>query len=89
VLYIQAIKDDDRIYFHKSVYEQIVVRTDNFNLYNSENWWLGVETGQLLLFPSSLVHSVVETVDTRISISFNTFLKGYVGEESTLTGLHL
>jgi len=91
VLYIQAIKDTDRIYFYKSGYEQIGVKTDNFNLYNSENWWLGVETGLLLLFPSSLTHSVsvVETADTRISISFNTFLKGYIGEESTLTGLRL
>jgi hypothetical protein len=27
--------------------------------------------------------------DERISLSFNTFLKGYVGEDDELTGLHL
>jgi hypothetical protein len=25
----------------------------------------------------------------RISLSFNTFLKGYIGEDKELTGLHL
>jgi hypothetical protein len=27
--------------------------------------------------------------DTRISIAFNTFLKGYIGSDESLTGLHL
>jgi hypothetical protein len=29
-----------------------------------------------------------ESKDTRISLSFNTFLKGYIGEENSLTALH-
>jgi hypothetical protein len=29
-----------------------------------------------------------ESKDTRISLSFNTFLKGYIGEEASLTALH-
>jgi len=59
-------------------------------LYNSESWWFEVGTGDLLLFPSSLTH-MVETVqeDERISLSFNTFPVGYVGDESSLTALHL
>ena len=91
VFYVQAQKDIDRIFFYKNGYQQIKLPTDNYNLYNSESWWLGVETGQLILFPSHLTHMVqtVQTDETRISISFNTFLKGYVGDDVTLTGLHL
>ncbi len=72
-------------------YQQIKLPTENFNLFNSESWWFEVATGDLMLFPSSLTH-MVETVKsdkTRISISFNTFPKGYVGEDLDLTGLHL
>jgi len=29
-----------------------------------------------------------ESKDTRINLSFNTFLKGYIGAEESLTSLH-
>ena len=91
VFYVQAQKDIDKIYFYKNGYQQIKLPTDNYNLYNSDSWWLGVEIGQLILFPSHLTHMVqtVQTDETRISISFNTFLKGYIGNDMELTGLHL
>jgi len=91
VFYVQAQQDIDRIYFYKNGYQQIKLPTDNYNLFNSDSWWLGVKTGQLVLFPSHLTHMVqtVQTDETRISISFNTFLKGYVGNDMELTGLHL
>jgi uncharacterized protein (TIGR02466 family) len=87
VFYVQAVKDIDRLYFFKSGYQQIKIPTENYNLHNSDSWWLGVETGQLLLFPSSLTHQVAEvtTTETRISLSFNTFLKGHIGDEVELT----
>jgi len=89
VFYVQAVKDVDRLYFFKSGYQQIKIPTENYNLHNSDSWWLGVETGQLLLFPSSLTHQVAEvtTTETRISLSFNTFLKGHIGDEVELTRL--
>jgi uncharacterized protein (TIGR02466 family) len=91
VFYVQAVKDVDRLYFFKSGYEQIKIHTENYSLYNSHSWWLGVETGQLLLFPSSLNHKVAEvtTDETRISISFNTFIKGYIGDDDSSTRLNL
>jgi uncharacterized protein (TIGR02466 family) len=91
VFYVQAQKNIDKIFFLKDKYEQIKLSTDNYNVYNSESWWIGVETGQLVLFPSGLNHMVqtVETDETRISISFNTFLKGYIGDDLDLTGLYL
>lgn len=91
VLYINADPAKDKIYFYKNEYRQIKLATENFNIYNSDSWWFEVATGDLMLFPSSFTH-MVETVQsdkTRISISFNTFPKGYVGEDLDLTGLHL
>lgn len=90
VLYLKAARERDKIYFYKEIYQQIKLPTDNYNLYNSESWWFEVGTGDLLLFPSSLIH-MVETVqgDDRVSLSFNTFPVGYVGDERSLTALHL
>ena len=90
VLYINADPEKDKIYFYKGGYKRITVPTKNYNIFNSESWWFNVGTCDLVIFPSYLTHMVEETVsaDTRISLSFNTFLKGYIGEEDSLTALH-
>ena len=91
VFYIKANKETDRIYFYKEGYQQIKLPVDQFNLYNSESWWLPVGEGELILFPSSFTHMVeaVKGEDLRVSMSFNTFPVGYVGDDDSLTGLHL
>ena len=91
VLYMKAAKESDKIYFYNEGYKQFEVPTENYNIYNSVSWWLPVETGRLMLFPSSLTHSVepVQANYTRISLAFNTFPVGYMGQEETLTALHL
>ena len=91
VMYINADPEKDKIYFFKSGYRRIVLPTNNFNHFNSDSWWFKVGTCDLVLFPSYLTHMVepTESTDTRISLSFNTFLKGYVGAEESLTSLHL
>jgi uncharacterized protein (TIGR02466 family) len=90
VLYLKAARERDRIYFYRESYQQIKLSTDNWNLHNSDSWWFEVGAGDLMLFPSSLTH-MVETVqgDERVSLAFNTFPVGYVGEEKDLTALHL
>jgi len=90
VLYIKADRAKDKIYFYRDGYEQIKIPTENFNPYNSDSWWFDVGAGDLMLFPSSLMH-MVETVQDgeRVSLAFNTFPVGYVGEEVSLTALHL
>jgi uncharacterized protein (TIGR02466 family) len=90
VYYLQT-NPDDRIYFYKDQYQQIKFPTDDWNAYNSESWWFEAEAGKLILFPSSLTHMVptVQGDVTRISLSFNTFPVGMVGEEMDLTGLKL
>lgn len=90
VLYIKSEREKDKIYFYRDGHQVIKLSTDNFNPYNSDSWWFDVGAGDLILFPSSLTH-MVETVqgDERVSLAFNTFPVGYVGEEASLTALHL
>ena len=90
VLYINADPEKDKIYFYKNGYKRISLPTNNYNPFNSESWWFSVGTCDLVIFPSYLTHMVeqTESKDTRISLSFNTFLKGYIGEEASLTALH-
>jgi len=91
VFYVSANKEKDRIKFFTHRDPQIEIPTNNYNQYNSESWWLSVSSGELVLFPSTLWH-MVDTVDSdeeRISIAFNTFLKGYIGDKESMTGLCL
>ena len=86
VFYINADKESDKIFFHKEGYNRIYLDTENYNTFNSGSWWFPVGTGDLVLFQSSLQHSVVSTVNTgtRISIAFNSFIKGQLsGVQST------
>ena len=91
VFYPQADRESDRIYFYKDGYERIKLPAAEYNPHNSESWWFEVGAGDLILFPSHLTHMVQTKEDdnTRISIAFNTFLKGYIGSDESLTGLHL
>ena len=89
-LYIAA--NDDRIYSYRDGYQQIKLPADTYNLYNSDSWWLKVNQGDVIMFPSHLTHMVDRLADgkeERISISFNTFLKGRVGSPDELTELML
>ena len=90
-IYVNTDREKDRITFYKEGYNRINLPTENFNLYNSESWWFSVGTGDIVIFPSYLTHMVEQTTsnDTRVSIAINTFLKGYIGDEHSLTGLHL
>lgn len=92
VYYVNAVKEKDAIIFEKE-YSTIRVDTENFNPFNSTNWTIEVETGTLLIFPSSLPHKVAPLSDdykgTRISISFNTFIRGNFGNEMGASGLEL
>jgi uncharacterized protein (TIGR02466 family) len=90
VLYLKADATKDKIYFFKDGYEQIKLPTEQFNLFNSTSWWIPVTAEELILFPSSLTHMVQPVQgEERISLAFNTFPVGYVGEENELTALSL
>jgi uncharacterized protein (TIGR02466 family) len=91
VFYIKANKETDRIHFYRDGYQQIKLPVDQWNLFNSQSWWLPVGTGELLLFPSHFTHMVesVKGDDVRVSMSFNTFPVGEIGDDDSLTGLEL
>jgi len=90
VYYIETT-DDDRIYFHNDRTPMIEIVPNSWNNWNSKTWWIEAKKGSLVLFPSLLEHNVevVNTDETRISLSFNTFPIGDMGEEMDLTGLKL
>lgn len=93
-IYIDADIDADRIYFFKNKYEQVQIQPKEFNFYNSESWWLSINKCDVILFPSSLTHMVQmveqsEKRKQRISIAFNTFLTGIIGDDLSLTELRM
>ncbi len=91
VFYINCHEEYDKIKFFNDNYKTIKLEIKDWNLYNSESWWFSVKTGDVILFPSSLTH-MVETKqgdNTRISLAFNVFIKGIVGNNKNLTELIL
>jgi len=91
VLYLNAEPKMDKIYFYREGYQPIKIMARDFNSFNSDSWWFPVGTGDIVLFPSSTTHMVehVHAKDDRISLAFNTFPVGYIGDDDSLTGLHL
>ena len=89
VFYINCHKEHDKIKFFNQSYKTLKLEIKDWNLWNSESWWFSVKTGDVILFPSSLTH-MVETKEgdnTRISLAFNVFIKGTVGDNKQLTEL--
>jgi len=92
VLYFDCDKENDKITFtNPKGYQQIKPEIDQYNIWNSDTWWFALETGQLIMFPSSTTHQVdtKQGNNTRVSLAFNTFYKGTIGSNSNLTELIL
>jgi len=91
VFYIDAKKEVDQIRFYKPGQKTFDLSVVQFTNFNSASWGCSVQTGDVILFPSSLHHGV-ETKkgpDTRISLSFNVFFKGKIGIAGRLKELTL
>ena len=91
VLYIKCDEQNDMIQFYDTITSQFQIPPKEFTQYNSKRWWFSVETKDVLLFPSSTTHSVqIKKEDSlRISLAFNVFVKGKMGNNSDLTELVL
>jgi uncharacterized protein (TIGR02466 family) len=91
VYYVHSENEFDKITFYKGGYEFIALEHTKWNAYNSKSWWYSVSTGDVILFPSSLMHEVPPTTNSanRISLAFNVFLKGRLGGYDELTELKL
>mgnify|MGYP003152945830 CR=1 FL=1 len=94
VFYIST-EEDDNIAFadpNTQVKDFIVVGMREYNTWNSTNWFVPAITNELILFPSYLNHKVEsneKATTDRISISFNTFVRGNLGDRRALTELIL
>ena len=64
---------------------------EKFNHFNSSQYMLPMKMGELILFPSHLQHCVPanQSDEERISLSFNTWCKGNLGDKESLTYLPL
>ena len=91
VFYINCHEEHDKIKFFNDTYKTIKPEIKNWNIWNSQSWWFSVKTGDIILFPSSLTHMVENKQgdNTRISLAFNVFIKGIVGNNKSLTELNL
>jgi len=91
VLYIKCDAQNDMIEFYDTIPNQFQIPPKEFTQYNSKTWWFNVDEKDLLLFPSSTTHSVKikKENNLRISLAFNVFVKGKMGNNSDLTELVL
>jgi uncharacterized protein (TIGR02466 family) len=87
VLYISTDSLTDKITFYNADYKQLQLASETFDIFNSSSWWFPVKTGGIVMFPSSLTHNVEDVVsdNVRVSLAFNSFIKGVFGESNKLT----
>lgn len=83
VLYIRVPDNPPLIQFSKSQKSEIMITPSHWNSYNSAEWKISVETGDLLIFPSNLQHEVLvnRSAEDRVSLAFNSFVSGSIGSD--------
>ena len=97
VFYFKANKEIDQIIFprEESLSDlktfSLAIDKKQTNDWNAELWGVNVETNMLVMFPSTVTHQVNETKneDVRISLAFNTFIRGTIGSAKGLNELKL
>ena len=94
VFYISTEEDDKITFSDPNAKIKIIIdlATKEYNLWNSITWFFPVNNNELVLFPSWLNHEVEpnkKATTDRISLSFNTFVRGTLGNQKELTELIL
>ena len=91
VFYLRQDPKLPPIQFAKSNQEAMKLDPRKYNTYNAETFLLPCVSGELILFPSNLRHSVPmnQGDEERISLSFNTFSIDTLGSEESLTHLDI
>ena len=93
VMYLQT-NDNDKIQFlgDPIIYKTVMLNSKSFNDFNMSFRWFHACTGKLYLFPSSVPHEVPKIESDRgqrISIAFNTFVKGQLGTNINKSEVHI
>jgi uncharacterized protein (TIGR02466 family) len=91
VFYLRQDPKLPPIQFSKSNQHAIKLDPKKYNNFNAETFLLPCTSGELILFPSNLRHSVPtnQGEEERISLSFNTFSVDALGSEDSLTHLDI
>jgi uncharacterized protein (TIGR02466 family) len=91
-LYLQVTEEDSTTFFRPgSATDNYEIPSSHYGTFNSGAISLPVRDNLLLIFPSTLSHSVANVKhDTlRVTLSFNTYLKGEIGSPTNLNHLIL
>ena len=66
-------------------------KRNKFDSLNADSWGFPTKKNTLLIFPSNVEHQVEINKDDhpRLTISFNTFVKGMIGKENELSALKI
>ena len=91
VWYPQIHEQLPPIQFRSRHQRDVSLQTEKYNTFNSATFMLPMKRGELILFPSNLQHSVPvnNSEEERISLSFNSWPKGNMGDIKSLTYLPL
>ena len=91
VVYFQTGEDDKIQFIGNKPENYLKIDSNTLNQYNGDTWWIPVKAGDIILFPSYQRHGVpptnINSLKTRVSLSFNTFVDGDLGNEQDLTHL--
>ena len=85
VFYFNIVENDSITFYKKKSGLSLSFDTETANVFNSLSYRLPVSNNMLILFPSELEHEVDINIQdkTRISLSFNVFVKGVVSNVGT------
>ena len=94
VVYLKTVPGDCIEFFRMKktdIVSQLELQRKDYNDYNCLSWKIPVQSGTVIIFPSSLSHGVppVNHHEERISLSFNSFIRGDLGREEDLSRLVL
>ena len=91
VFYVSAVRDLDGICFYRNTASTIRASDALQNCYTANSWRFDAGAGDLILFPSSMTHGVDcnTAPHIRVSLAFNTFVRGELGSETLLNQLTL
>jgi uncharacterized protein (TIGR02466 family) len=90
VLYFDT-NETDQIAFVNPIKDVIQIHPTQYDFKNARSWHVPVKNNDIVIFPSHLDHEVPNVIGdkTRISLGFNSFIKGNLGQLHYLNELKL
>jgi len=94
IFYVSTVEGDAVQFYDINANSKTIINIEpgESNFWNVSQQSLDITNNVLLLFPSWLGHGVkqnISKISNRMSISFNVFVKGTIGEYYNLNALHL